>query len=318
MNPPDFKPAVRTSAIPLIVLYSESGCGKTYSALLLGRGIAGTKPLLVSDSETGRASIYSDLIPGGYTTALIEPPFTPENYIAHIEAMEAAGAGCGIIDSGSHEWDAILDAAGDIEDRTKKSGLHCWKEPKLRHAKFIQKLLRCSIPLIVCLRAKYKSRQKRENGKTVIIKDEFVSPLQSEEFIFEATVHLEVMQDHTIRVTKGGHPDLRKCFPEDFKSPIKIEHGEAVARWIGGGAPKMTSAQSPAPKTEQQPSQPSDEAKQLKAQIWNHVRTHFSEDYQAFAQELWDSGTLSDTEELKSVPTERLRAVLAYVQQKYP
>lgn len=318
MNPPNFAPAVRTSAIPLIVLYSESGCGKTFSALLLGRGIAGNKPLLVSDSETGRASIYADIIPGGYETAQIEPPFTPETYIAHIERMESSGAGCGIIDSGSHEWDAILDAAGEIEDRTKKSGLHCWKEPKLRHSKFIQKLLRCKIPLIVCLRAKHKSRQKKDDrGKTVIIKDEYTSPLQSEEFIFEATVHLEVLQDHTIHVSKGGHPDLRKCLPENNTRPITVEDGQKVAQWIAGGGPKLTGAQSTPSKAEHQPAQPSDESKQLKAQIWNHVRAHFDEDSQAFAQELWDSGTLSDTEELKSVPVERLRAVLAYVQQKF-
>lgn len=315
MNPPNFAPAVRTSAIPLIVLYSESGCGKTFSALLLARGIAGDRPVMASDSETGRASIYADIIPGGYTTALIEPPFTPENYIAHIEAMEKAGAGCGVIDSGSHEWDSILELAGEKEEKSGKAGLHCWKEPKSRHAKFIQKLLRSKIPLIVCLRAKYKSRQKRENGKTVIVRDDFTSPLQSEEFIFEATVHAEIMQDHTIRVTKGGHPELRKCFPENNTRPITVEDGKKVAQWIAGGGPKLTGAQQPSTpaKSEQQPA---DESKALKAQIWNHVRAHFHEDAKAFAQDAYDEGIMQDTEELGTLSISRLRQVLAAYQER--
>lgn len=323
MNPPNFQPAVRTSAIPLIVFYSESGCGKTFSALLLARGIAGDKDVIVSDSETGRASIYADVIPGGYKTALIEPPFTPENYIAHIEAMEAAGAGCGVIDSGSHEWEGlggILEMAGENEEKSGKSGLHNWKKPKERHAKFIQKLLRTKIPLIVCLRAKHKNRQKKDDrGKTIIVKDDYTSPLQSEEFIFEATVHLEILPDHTIHVSKGGHPELRKCFPENRTRPITVDDGKRVAQWIAGGGPRLTGAQresTPAPKTEQQPAQPSDEAKQLKGQIWNTVKAHFNDDKDAFEQHAWDEGILSDTESLATLSVARLRQVLAAYQER--
>ncbi len=34
-----FRPARRSEAKPLIGLYSESGAGKTYSALILARGL---------------------------------------------------------------------------------------------------------------------------------------------------------------------------------------------------------------------------------------------------------------------------------------
>lgn len=60
----------------------------------------------------------------------------------------------------------------------------------------------------------------------------------------------------------------------------------------------------------------SDDAKALKSQIWNHVRTHFKEDMAAFSQWCWDEGVMSDTEELKTLPTTRLRQLLAACQER--
>lgn len=249
------KPATRRGISPLIVTYSESGCGKTYSSLLLARGLAGkTGKIVVADSESGRASLYADVIPGGFETFELAAPFSPARYVEAIDAIESSGAAVGIVDSGSHEWEGIggvLDMAAENEQRTGKTGLHCWKTPKFEHAKFVQRLLRTKIPLIVCLRAKYKSRQtKDERGKTVILKDDKTSPIQADDFIFEATCHFEIMQNHSIVLTKCSHPSLRDCFPKDKTTPITIEHGENLARWcaaagtpapIAGGNVQSTS-----------------------------------------------------------------------------
>lgn len=235
LNPMTIKRATRTGVRPLIGLYSESGCGKTLSALLLARGLAGTDGKIVMiDSESGRGSLYADVVPGGYETIELGQPFSPTRYIEAIEAVEKSGAAIGIVDSGSHEWEGIggvLEMASLNEERTGKPGLHCWRVPKMEHAKFLLRLLRSSIPWIVCLRAKYKSRQVKENGKTEIVKDDTTSPIQAEDFIFEMTLHAEILQDHTIIVTKSSHPELRKCFPENRKDPIGVKHGELLAKW---------------------------------------------------------------------------------------
>lgn len=246
----EIKPATRQGVKPLIVLYSESGCGKTFSALLLARGLAGPKgKIVMGDSESGRGSLYADIPEiGGYETFDLAAPFTPARYVQAIDAIEQAGASIGIIDSGSHEWEGmggVLDMAGEIEERSGKSGLHCWKTPKFEHAKFVQRLLRTKIPLIVCLRAKYKSRQKKDDkGKTVIVKDEATSPIQAEDFIFEATCHAEILPNHSIILTKCSHPSLRDCFPKDKTEPIAIKHGEALAKWCASpgtsAAPKAS------------------------------------------------------------------------------
>lgn len=248
--------ASRIGVKPLIVAYSESGCGKTYSALLLARGMAGPDgKIVMADSESGRGSLYADVIPGGYETFDLCAPFSPARYISAIDTIEQTGAAIGIIDSGSHEWDGIsgvLDMAGENEQRSGKPGLHNWKTPKLEHAKFVQRLLRTRMPIIVCLRAKYKSRQIKENGKTQIVKDEMTSPIQADDFIFEATCHFEILQDHSINLTKCSHPALGACFPK--AGPITSEHGRLLADWCSN------------PTTRTQPAE--DPLKSLKSKLW--------------------------------------------------
>jgi hypothetical protein len=76
-------------------------------------------------------------------------------------------------------------------------------------------------------------------GRSVIVKDEVTTPIQSEAFIYEMTAHAEIRADHSIRMTKCSHPELRGCFPQDVVGgPLTIAHGEAVARWcVGSPAP---------------------------------------------------------------------------------
>jgi hypothetical protein len=258
----EIKTATRVGVNPLLAAYSESGCGKTMSALLLARGLAGPKgKIVLADSESRRASLYADVIPGGFETFDLCAPFTPARYVEAIDAIEQCGAAVGVIDSGSHEWDgpgSVLDMATEIETRTGKPGLHCWRKPKFEHAKFVQRLLRAKIPMIVCLRAKYKSRQTKENGKTVIVRDEHTSPLQAEDFIFESTAHFEIMPDHSIHLTKCSHPTLRDCFPAT--GPITIEHGRKLAEWCNMAATVPTA-------------KPKDnDTKALKAKLWKALK----------------------------------------------
>lgn len=241
------KPASRSGIIPWIDLYSESGCGKTMSSLLLARGIVGSKGKIgLIDSESGRGSLYADVIPGGYDVLNLESPFTPARYMAALDYIFKSGASVAVVDSMSHEWEGVggvQDMATENESRSGRPGLHNWKQPKMEHQKLVQFLLRSPIPIICCIRAKYKTRQikgtpelaesgvirRDQVGKTVILKDDFTSPTQAEDFIYEATAHAEVLHDHSIRLTKCSHPDLRKCFPE--KGPITVEHGKLIAAW---------------------------------------------------------------------------------------
>lgn len=300
----EIKPATRQGIKPLIVAYSESGCGKTFSSLLLGRGMAGPKgKIVMGDSESGRGSLYADITEiGGYQTFDLAAPFSPARYVEAVDTIEGAGADVGIIDSGSHEWEGIggvLDMAGEIEQKSGKSGLHCWKTPKFEHAKFVQRLLRTKIPFIVCLRAKYKSRQtKNEQGKTIIVKDEATSPIQAEDFIFEATCHFEILPNHSIIVTKCSHPSLRECFPKDKEGPITIQHGQALARWCA--SPGTTLAKP-------------DDLKKLKQELWTVTKAMHGGETSKLEQYLWDENFMSDTESLATLNATQISEIISRI-----
>lgn len=233
-----FKKAERQNSKVLIGLYAESGCGKTMSSLMLARGLVGDNgKIAMIDTEQGRGELYADVITGGYDTMQMQSPFTPQNYIGAIDAAENAGYDALVIDSASHEWEGIggvLDMAAQNEERTKKAGLHNWKTPKLEHQKFMQRLLASNMHIIVNLRAKHKSRQVRDDrGKTQVVKDDFASPIQAEDFIFEMTAHMEILQNHCIRITKCSHPELLKCFADG--KPITYQTGLNIAQWCASG-----------------------------------------------------------------------------------
>ena len=165
-----FRPARRSEAKPLIGLYSESGCGKTWSGLLLARGFVGPSGKIgMVETESGRGEAYADLLPGGYAVLPLREDFSPTNYGQAISAAEKAGLDALIIDSASHEWEGVggvLDMAAQNQAGGKKGPL-VWQKPKIDHAKqFMLRLMQTPIKLVVvCMRAKYPMEEIVKNGK---------------------------------------------------------------------------------------------------------------------------------------------------------
>lgn len=278
------RPATRADSKALIGLYGQSGSGKTMSALLLARGLVGPNgKLVLIDTESGRGSLYADVIPGGYEVIELDAPFSPLTYVEAIETAEKAGADCVIIDSMSHEWSGlggVGDMAAQIEVRTGKPGLHCWKEPKLAHQKMLLKLLQAKTHIICCLRAKRKSRQVKDErtGKNVIVKDDNFSPTQDGDFIFEMQVHAEILADHKLRVTKVSHPALATIFRDGIV--ISEATGRALAEWAKGGAtplPPRVVEPAPPPDPPAAPTE-AERMKDLARETWRRIKVAGSGD----------------------------------------
>jgi len=290
--------ATRTSVKPLICLYSPSGCGKTYSALLLARGMVGDAGKIgLADSEAGRGSLYADIIPGGYQTLAINEPFSPRKYLECMMFMERQKLDIGIIDSGSHEWEGlggVLEMAHEREVKSGKTGLHVWKEPKMEHQKWVQHFLQSPIPWIICLRAKHKSRQtKNAQGKTEIVRDDDASPIQAEDFIFEMTAHMEILPNHAIKLTKCSHPDLRRCFPKDNTEPLTIETGRKIKAWCDGAS---TATEAP-------------ELRKAKKQLWEMTKARHGGVASALEAWLLAQNIITDTETLEGMTIDRVKQV---------
>lgn len=296
----EIKKATRQGFVPLIAFYSESGCGKTYSSLLVARGLAGPEGKIVMiDSEGGRGELYADVdIIGGYDVIRIDEPFTPARYIEAISYAQKEGADVIISDSGSHEWEGsggVLDMAADKEAKSGRAGLHNWKLPKFEHAKFIQALTRIKIPVVICLRAKYKTRQMKDKGKTVIVKDDHTSPIQAEDFIFEATCHGEIMPNHDLRLTKWSHPKLKECFP--VKGPVTIQTGELIKKWCQSAS-------------DTQPESKTKSVKELKAKLWNLTKEYHKEDVGEFEKWMKDNNLIEKEESVTTLDADRLETVI--------
>lgn len=241
----EIKPATRVGVQPLVGMFGKSGSGKTMSALLFARGLAGPNGrVTLIDSESGRGRLFADIIPGGYGYIEIEPPFSPERYQQAFEVAEAASEVV-VIDSLSHEHNGeggVLDMqeaeldrmAGDNWQKREACKMAAWIKPKFAHKKFIQRILRCKVAMICCLRGEEKTHIQKNGGKNTVITDEFSSPIFDPRFIFELLVNFETVahdgRGGFVIPRKITHPAIEPLLPRENEQ-IGIAHGEAMARW---------------------------------------------------------------------------------------
>ena len=243
------RPARRSEAKPLIGLYSESGCGKTWSSLMLARGFVGPSGKIVMiETEGGRGEVYVDVLPGGYDVCSMRDTFSPENYGEAIRAVEQAAPDALIIDSASHEWEGsggVLAMAAENEAAGKKS-MMIWQGPKLAHQRhFVLRLLATPIPLvIVCMRAKYPMKEIKREGKKEWVRAEHVEPVQSDGILYELMIHGWIDREHNFRGTKYTRDDLRQVIRDG--EPITIKTGEQLAVWATEGLANTATTEAPA------------------------------------------------------------------------
>jgi hypothetical protein len=235
-----FRPARRSEAKPLIGLYAESGCGKTWSALMLARGFVGpTGKIGMIETESGRGEAYADILPGGYSVLPLRENFSPKDYGAAIDTAEEAKLDALIIDSASHEWSGkggVLAMAVENQAKHGKSIL-TWQQPKMDHQRFFMlRLMQTPIPLVVvCMRAKYPMMEVQQGGKKEWVRSTVLEPVQADDILFEMFVHGWIDREHRLHVTKYTRDDLRTVLPDG--KPITIDSGRALAAWARGTDP---------------------------------------------------------------------------------
>lgn len=267
------KPATRTGVKALVGFFGRSGSGKTMSALLFARGLVGPAGRIVMiDTETGRGSLFADIIPGGYSVIDLEPPFSPERYAEAIEEAEKA-ADCIVVDSMSHEWSGeggVLDLQeAEFERMGSRDAakLASWIKPKIAHKRMVGRLLRARCALICCLRGEERTKViKDEAGRTKVVTDDFSTPLFDSRFIFEMLLSIETLnvggQGGFTRVWKCTHPHIASLLPRPGEQ-VTVAHGEALARWCAvptGAAPSPAVTPAAAPSA--------DPLKPLRMELW--------------------------------------------------
>lgn len=219
-----------------IGLSSPSGAGKTYSALLLAKGLVGDwSKVGMIDTETGRGDLYSDL--GGYNIATLQPPFTPERYIEYINGMIEAGMEVIIIDSISHEWegkDGCIESNEKLaQAKYKGNTWSAWSETTPRHQKFIDSIVQCPVHVITTVRNKVDTVMTDDKK----VKKVGVKEITREGFEYELTVNFSLDRDtHMAIVSK----DNTKLFEGKDPFVITEDTGKMLIEWVRSGSVDTT------------------------------------------------------------------------------
>lgn len=224
------KKAERKKAKIRLGLSGASGFGKTYSALLIAKGLVGSwEKVAIIDTEHGSGELYADL--GEYNVISLNPPYSPERYIEAIKACESAGMECIIIDSITHEWDG---PGGCLEILDKLGGKYQdWAKITPRHNNFINAILTSKAHIITTVRRKQDYEMTKDNNGKIKVEKAGTKEVTREGFEYELTVNLEITNDrHLVRASKdrtGLFMDKPEFIPTE-------QTGKMIRDWCETGS----------------------------------------------------------------------------------
>lgn len=223
-------------AIPAqIALWGAPDSGKTYSALLLARGLVGPEgKIVIIDAEHKRAKFYSGLF-GGFFHLNLLPPFSPERYMGAHKAALAAAADAIIVDSASHVWGGEGGVLAQVDASKEPNAIDRWKSPKAAYNAMVSSMLRSPVHMIYCLREKERFVQPAPGRPAEIVSAGF-SPICDPLFIHEMMI--------SARLEAGTHKPLFPIkIPDAIMTAIKPgeliteKTGRFIGDWISSGAP---------------------------------------------------------------------------------
>lgn len=224
-----FKKAERKNAKLRLAIAGPTGSGKTFTALVLAKGIGGR--IAVADTENSSAELYEDLVE--FEHANIQPPYTPEKFIEVIKAAENANFDTLILDSITHEWSGVggcLEIVDQLASTSfKGNSWGAWSQVTPRHRKFIDAMLRSSINIIVTMRSKMETVQTNDNGKKKVEKVGMKAE-QRDGIEYEFTTVLDLTHDNIAVATK----DRSRLFLEPRQ--LSEHDGVLLKQWLLSGS----------------------------------------------------------------------------------
>ena len=250
-------PAAEIQGSPpcLIGLSGMTGSGKTFSGLLIAQALARVYggPVIAGDTERGRLAkyknpaLYPELHP--FSAGQIPSPFGGDVFADFVDsAVTKAKAGCVMIDSGSDEWEGdggVLQAHDKIQKEMaqramkqdsnlteyaalNKVNMRAWADVKAPHQGYLNKLVGCPVPVILCFRARPKIEIK--GGKVI---DKGVQPIYDSRLGFDLMFHLLMDGEKgngAYTVIKPGYRHEREVFG-DMGTTGKVD-ASAVGRLV--------------------------------------------------------------------------------------
>ena len=205
-----------------LALQGSAGSGKTYSSLLLAKGLTGgdfTK-IAIIDTENKSADLYCHL--GNYNVVSMDPPYSPERYLEAIELCESAGMEVIIIDSISHCWDYLLDVHSNMPGNSFAN----WGKITPRQNAFVNKILQSDVHVIATMRVKQDYVLNQNNGK-IVPEKVGLKAIQRNDLDYEFTIVFDIDITHSAKATKD-RTGLFVNMPEFVISP---NTGKKIKEW---------------------------------------------------------------------------------------
>lgn len=239
--------ATRQKAKIRLGLSAVSGGGKTYSAILIAKGLAGSLgKVAIIDTENGSADLYAHM--GNYSVITLAAPFPPEKYIQAIKECEEAGMEVIVIDSITHEWDGV---GGLLEIHGKMTGNSYtnWSAITPRHQAFINAILQSPCHIITTVRRKQDYEMTKDNNGKVKVEKAGLKEVTREGFEYELTANLELDTNHNATVSK----DRTGLFVGKPSFVPSEETGKMIKEWCESGTEPVKVATSVLPPSNGKP-----------------------------------------------------------------
>ena len=220
--------AKRSQSFLKIGVEGPSGSGKSYSSLLLAKGMMGDlSSTVVLDTENGSANLYEHL--GDYSVLPFDPPYGPDRYINAINMCVKEGFKVIIIDSITHEWSG---SGGCLDIHAKLGGqFQHWAKVTPMHRAFIDAILQAKAHVICTTRKKQEYALANVNGRNKVEKLGMKSETR-EGWEYEMTCSFEMQMNHMALAGK----DRTSLFDGEVPFDMNEEVGKKLINWANGSS----------------------------------------------------------------------------------
>lgn len=228
----NIRPVESGQSKAVIGIAGVSGDGKTYTALLVARGmVSKASEIGFLDTENKRGSLYADILDGQFMIGDLYPPFSPTRYAEAIKEFQDSGVKVLVIDSVTHEWEGD-GGCDDIANLPLQQGkkMANWIGAKREHKKFMNVLLQSDMDIICCIRA----REKTDFTNPTMPKSLGVLPICEKNFMFELTA--SIMMGSQGKTQK--HLKVPSFLVDAFgngQDYLGIETGKKIRAWLDKG-----------------------------------------------------------------------------------
>jgi energy-coupling factor transporter ATP-binding protein EcfA2 len=231
-----FKKAIKHAAKARVALMGPAGSGKSYTMLQLATLLAGPNGKIAAvDTERGSLSKYADL----FNFDVIElDSYSPDNFLAAMDAAEEGKYDVVCVDSLSHFWigkDGALEFV-DMASKKHRDGMGGWKDFSPIERSMVDRMTGAPLHVVVTMRTKTEYQEVTDNnGKKKRVKIG-LAPVQRAGLEYEFDLVGYMDDENNLIVDKTRCPELSG---KVYAKPGAKEFGPFV-RWLDGVDKKLS------------------------------------------------------------------------------